>query len=106
MPKARRPIRRISEKKQRDDALIAAMRKDVMARDGRCRAHLLGLVPDVKCWGPTDMDHLKSRGRGGTVVSMDNVIALCRAHHIWKDDHPIEANEVGLWPHSWESEGL
>ena len=95
-------MRRVSEKQQKIQADIAALRPQVIARDGRCRCATFGLVPEVRCWGQTDMDHWRSRGRGGELVSLDNLIALCRGHHIWKDENPDEANAVGLWPHSWE----
>lgn len=106
-PKARKPLRRVSDKQRAIQEGLRALRAAVEARDGRCRCQTLGLVPEVRCWGPTDLDHLRSRARGGDLVSLGNVIALCRGHHIWKDEHPREAEAIGLWPHSWDArEGL
>lgn len=103
-PKARKPLRRVSDKQRQLQDAIRALRPAVIARDGQCRAATLGLVPEVRCWGgPPDMHHWRSRGRGGERASLDNLVALCRAHHIWVDEHQAEAEQVGLLRSSWDT---
>jgi hypothetical protein len=97
----RKALRRMSDKRRALQDDLRALKVEAWARDRGCRAALI--VPEVPCAGPLDLDHVRSLGRGGARLSLDNVAILCRAHHDWKDTHPDEANRRGLWPHSWET---
>lgn len=43
-----------------------------------------------------DLHEIVSRARGGSVTDPENVVPLCRPHHIWVTEHPKEAAELGL----------
>ena len=43
-----------------------------------------------------DLHEILSRARGGSISDPENVVALCRPHHTWVTEHPIEAKEMGL----------
>lgn len=89
--------KRAGERRKRLDVTKAAF-----ARDRGCVA--MDRVPEVKCGGPLDPDEIVSRARRpGGHLDLDNVQVLCRAHHDWKHEHPIEAVERGLSAHSWEA---
>lgn len=70
----------------REAAILASIRR----RDGnRCR------IAGPTCWGPVDVHHVLPRGRGGTSVP-ENLICLCRNHHSWAHDHPVDARNLGV----------
>lgn len=54
-----------------------------------------------KSW---DVHELMSRTRGGVAGILDeaNCRAVCRLHHGWIHDHPVEANAMGWLKHSWQ----
>lgn len=98
----RRPMRRVSERKQeqraeRQRVVDAAFRRDRWA----CVA--VKLVPSVECGGPLDPHERipRSAWPGGELV-LDNVLTVCRAHHRWVDHHPDDAHALGLHGYSWE----
>jgi len=88
----------MSKKRRSEAAERRAVVAEAHARDGgRCVA--ADLVPHVTCWGPLDGDEIVKRSaRPGGHLDAANVQGLCRAHHSWKDDHPIDAARVGLRP--------
>lgn len=43
-----------------------------------------------------DLHEIVSRARGGSIVDPENVVPLCREHHRWVTEHPLEAAELGL----------
>jgi len=51
-----------------------------------------------------DVHEPKTRARGGSILDPDNAVALCRQHHDWVHDHPLEAEQRGLLRHSWEDQ--
>lgn len=75
-------------------ALRRATVAAVHERDKTCRAR--ELVPEVRCWGPLDVDEILPRGRGGNPYDPAECQLLCRGHHIWKHDNPRRALELGL----------
>lgn len=60
------------------------------------------LVPKIACRGALDPHEPLTRARGGSIVDPENLLWLCRSHHDWTHDHPVQAHEVGLLKHSWE----
>ena len=48
------------------------------------------------CTRADDLHEIVSRARGGSVTDPENVVPLCRPHHIWVTEHPKEAAELGL----------
>jgi hypothetical protein len=69
------------------------IKAQVLARDAGCRASRL--VADVRCWGPVDPHHVLRRSQGGP-DTVDNLIAVCRAHHDWIHQHPARSYDLGL----------
>lgn len=84
-----------SEKGKQRDRERAKVRAAALQRDGyRCQG--VYVVPEVKCWGPLDVDEIRPRGRGGSELDVDNCRTLCRGHHEWKHMNPAEAERRGL----------
>ena len=55
-----------------------------------------------KASGSQDIHELKSRARGGSIIDVNNLVALCRACHNWITTHPAEATAEGWLKHSWD----
>lgn len=91
-------IQPVSKKRQREAPTRRAVVAEAHSRDGyRCVA--ADVVPEVKCWGPLDGDEIVKRSaRPGGHLDASNVQGLCRAHHDWKDTHPLDAARRGLRP--------
>ena len=98
-------MRAVSKKRRPEIAarkrLIAAMKADgpVMCwfptTVSRTNAGVLAWV--VNCGSRADDLHeILSRARGGSISDPENCIPLCRTHHTWVTEHPIEAKEMGL----------
>lgn len=49
-----------------------------------------------------DIHELKSRARGGSIVDIENLVAICRECHTWITSHPKEAKESGWLKSSWD----
>lgn len=95
------PLRQRSEKRVKEDAEFAKVRKAVMKRDGHCMAPidwgLCGGPWDSLSGGLWDAHHIVSRARDKTLaLEPSNLITLCRRHHDWVHDHPLEAEAFGL----------
>ena len=43
-----------------------------------------------------DAHEIVSRARGGSIMDPVNLLPLCREHHRWVTEHPIEAEKLGL----------
>lgn len=51
------------------------------------------------CWLPhrsEDVHEVLARSAGGSILDEANVLAVCRAAHVWIGDHPKEAITLGL----------
>lgn len=95
LERGRKALARRSEKGKRRDRERAKVRAAVLQRDGhRCVG--VYVVPELRCWGPLDVDEIRPRGRGGDELDVDNCQTLCRGHHDWKHAHPEEAQRRGL----------
>lgn len=95
-----RSAKRVAEEQAR-----AEVRRLVRQRaGGRCEAR--DLVPEVRCWGPLDVDELEARGvHPGSHLDPDLCQLLCRGHHDWRHAHPTEALERGLRRRSTYDQG-
>lgn len=51
-----------------------------------------------------DIHEILTRGRGGSILSSTNLVAICRLGHDWLGAHPKEAQMIGLTRWSWEGE--
>jgi len=77
---------------------------EVMERDGHsCQVYAYGFHTEIRCRLPIVLHHRKPRGMGGTfdplIHDMDNLVALCDAHHVEIHHHPQEAYDCGLLIH-------
>jgi hypothetical protein len=75
------PLRRTPMKRKpaRRGAMDAELRYAVMRRDNfRCQARERGYAPEVECYGRLHAHHIVL---GSKVDTMDNLIAVCLAHH-------------------------
>jgi 5-methylcytosine-specific restriction endonuclease McrA len=92
----------MSDKRADEAEEREAVCRAVWMRDrGECQARTL--VPEVRCWGPMDVDEICPRSAcPGGHLDVDNCQVLCRGHHDWKHAHPIEAAALGLRRWSWE----
>ncbi len=43
-----------------------------------------------------DIHEPLTRARGGSILDVDNTVALCRSCHDWIHEHPREATQLGL----------
>lgn len=50
-----------------------------------------------------DLHEVLTRGRGGSITDMANMILVCRPCHTWITEHPIEAEQLGLVQSSWSA---
>jgi hypothetical protein len=93
--RSRTPLPRMSKRRRGELRVRAVVREEVLGRDGGCVAR--DRLPQVDCGGPLDVHELvrRSQWRAGWLVP-DNAIVLCRAHHMWCHDHPLEARNLGL----------
>lgn len=61
--------------------------------------------PEHRCGLRTvDVHEILTRGRGGSILSSSNLVAICRPGHDWLGAHPPEAQQIGLTRWSWEGE--
>ena len=103
MKRGSKPLSPRSKKRAAETDERAWVREDALHRAGhRCIA--VDIVPEVKCWGPLDVDEIKGRGvNPGGHLDPGNVQVLCRGHHDWKHAHPSEASARGLRLESWQT---
>lgn len=93
----RRGLRRVSAKRAAEQEVRDDVRRAALERDRHCIA--AGVVTEVACGGPADVDEWDLRSAGGSHLDVDNCYVLCRNHHDWKHTHPIEAAHYGLRPY-------
>lgn len=77
----------------------------VHERDVTCQARTR--VPEIECGGPLDVHEIIPRSvwpRGELVEA--NCTLVCRSHHDWIGDNPVEAHRLGLHAFSWERSGM
>lgn len=90
----RTPLRSKSKKRAKADRGKDPIRQAVFARDRGC---LLNDWPGAgPCFGERTPHHLQKNGQGGG-YEPSNLVQICAGHNGgWIEDHPIQANEIGL----------
>ena len=85
-----------SDKRRAESAEYARAKQRAFDRDkGQCQAK--DLVPHVACAGRIDPHHVAPQGRYPELrCDVDNIRCVCRRHHDWIGDHPLDARELGL----------
>lgn len=74
--------------------------EEIMDRDGGvCQAALPGMCVGVA----SDVHEILTRARGGSILDLDNCLALCRPCHSWITDHPGWSKSHGFIVSSWAS---
>jgi 5-methylcytosine-specific restriction endonuclease McrA len=97
----RSPLKPISSKRRKQIAERKAVREQVIARDGKCRA--LGVWPGHVCEGHVEVHEIVRRSQDSTAwLNPDLCVALCSQGHRDVHDHPDFARQVGLLRHGWE----
>jgi hypothetical protein len=97
----RSPLAPVSRKRAR---LLRERRKvtDAMKAEGPVLCQFESRTI-AKCFRWADDAHeIVSRARGGSITDPANLVPLCREHHRWVTEHPLEAHAEGLSKHSWE----
>ena len=86
-------IRPVSDKRRARWAEEDEVRRAVFKRDGhRCQAPgAFGL----SCWGPPTYHHLEKAWKGAN-FTVENGLTLCLRHNQEVENHPQEAEELGL----------
>ncbi len=107
-----KPLRRESAKRRRERAARAAMRAEVIERDGHscAAAALADIIGPCRFYPPgrpgLEVDEKAARGVvPGSHLRAELGQALCPFHHDWRHANPAEASRLGLRLHSWEVEG-
>jgi hypothetical protein len=90
------PLKRGKPMKAKAKAVPKDVYQQVLARDGGCVARLL--VPEVRCAGRIDPHHALMRSQGGK-DTLEDLIAVCRAHHDYIHANPARSYELGLLRH-------
>lgn len=84
-----KPMRKKSTKMNALDTVYTALRKQYLDKYPMCCAHL------TKCLSSsTDIHHKKGRGKYHNDPT--TWLSVCRNCHIWIEEHPKEAIELGL----------
>lgn len=104
-----RPLPYKSPKKRLEADEREHVRLAVAQRQGyRCIAPRFGAPGE--CRSPhghrpeLEIHEVKTRGRGGSDLNINNCVGFCQVHHDWVTEHPREAHALGLVRHSWEPE--
>lgn len=96
--RSRKPLPESSPRGRERRARATAAGKVAKARDGGCI--VAAMVPEVECWGPLDPQHVIPRGvRPSLADDPANIVAACRGHHQWIEEHPVEARAMGVHGH-------
>jgi hypothetical protein len=97
--RSRQPIPKTSTKGAQRKRAAAEAGQRAKERDGRCIA--AELVPELRCWGPLDPQHVIPRSTAPELVSdLANIVACCRGHHDWIGGNPEAARLLGLHGHA------
>ena len=90
-------LRPRSPKREREDREFAKVKADVLKRDGWLCAVKTAATLDDYHVTPMDVHHVVPRSRDKSLaLEPSNLITLCRRHHDWVHDHPVESAALGL----------
>ena len=84
-------INRVSDKKKQKDVEYSKLRKLYLESHPFCEAKLSGICTAEA----TDIHHMSGK-IGDDYLDVNNFIALCRVCHVWVENNPTEAKELGL----------
>jgi hypothetical protein len=84
------PIKKVSDKKKQEDVEYSKKRKLFLETHPSCQAKL----PGICTINSTDVHHTK--GRNINYLNVETWIALCRECHMWVENNPTDAKELGL----------
>lgn len=94
-------MKRVGSRGARRRAEWIAARDAHFEEHPTCQALEYGL--DTPCSGVRDCHHITNRGMGSG-KDYGKYVTLCRTHHQWVSDHPVEAKEIGLLVSFWKAE--
>ena len=116
--KRKTPLRSVSKKRQSQQAARRKLVREQLALRPQCEAGepiYMHYVTNFgtpyarerqrtdRCQGrSTDIHEPLTRARGGSIVDVENTIAVCRRCHDWIHANPIIAEDLGLLKHSWK----
>lgn len=84
----------VSDKRREAAPERRSVWEEVLDRDKRqCR--IAPFLPDEPCYGPLTPHHVKKASAGGTYTAA-NLVTACAHHNDWVEDHPAEAEALGL----------
>lgn len=92
-------LRPVSTKRAAENRQRAKVVKQLVEADPICA------FPSCTAFA-SDPHEIVPRSRGGSIVDPEIIRLLCRPHHNWAHEHPIQATELGLLVHSWNRKGL
>jgi hypothetical protein len=84
-------INRVSDKKKQKDVEYSKLRKLYLESHPFCEAKLPGICTAEA----TDIHHMSGK-IGDDYLDVNNFIALCRVCHVWVENNPTEAKELGF----------
>lgn len=88
--KKRKPIAPRSRKKQEEDREYSVLRKGFLYYHQHCQAQLQNICTRHA----TDVHHKAGR-IGKNYLDVRTWLAVCRSCHMWIEEHPKEAKELG-----------
>ena len=95
----RTPLKKRSNKQ----LALAIQRRDILREkfgqpgEWVCSVRGTFLIPLMgPCFGPVNGHELIKRSQGGSIVDPENIIMLCNYHNGWVEDHPLDAEKIGL----------
>ena len=107
----RQSLRKVSPKTLALRSTRQEVVRAVHLRDGTCQfwhhcPRGLEGVPWI-CAGPLDVHEIIPRSAWAMgQYRIDNTVLICRIHHMWIDNHPLLAHEVGLHGFSYDRPDL
>lgn len=86
------PIAKQSPKRKEEDKEYNKARKDYLAKNVGCEAHVATGCTGLSC----EIHHKSRRSSKDDRINPENFLAVCRPCHLWLGAHPKQAMELGL----------
>lgn len=86
----RKPIKRFSAKRTRENKSYSTLRKEFLEAHPQCEAGLKMCRHEA-----TDVHHMAGRV-GDKLLDTDSWLPVCRPCHLWLESHPEQAKVLGL----------
>ena len=90
-----RPRSKKTEVKYKERRKIVS---ELLSTRTKCEAGIKGVCSNRS----VDVHEVRTRGRGGSILNVDNLRCVCRPCHTWITEHPKESHQLGLVVHAWE----